>query len=64
MGQMGQILYQAPQKRIGHEWAKWAITNMNQQENIKTDGCLGKVHQLFGAELGQVIEGMNRELVT
>ncbi len=27
------------------------------------EGGLGKVHQLFGAELGQVIEGMNRELV-
>jgi len=27
------------------------------------EGGLGKVHQLFGAELTQVIEGMNRELV-
>jgi type I restriction enzyme R subunit len=26
-------------------------------------GVLGKVHQLFGAELTQVIEDMNRELV-
>jgi hypothetical protein len=36
---------------------------MNQQENIKTEGGLGKVHQLFGAELGQVIEAMSWELV-
>ena len=30
---------------------------------FNSEGGLGKVHQLFGAELGQVIEAMNRELV-
>jgi type I restriction enzyme R subunit len=30
---------------------------------FNSEGGLGKVHQLFGAELGQVIEEMNRELV-
>lgn len=30
---------------------------------FNSEGGLGKVHQLFGAELTQVIEGMNRELV-
>ena len=28
----------------------------------KTQGGLGKVHQLFGAELPKVIEELNREL--
>ncbi|PUE56368.1 type III restriction endonuclease subunit R [Limnohabitans sp. 2KL-17] len=30
---------------------------------FNSEGGLGKVHQLFGAELSQVIEAMNRELV-
>lgn len=30
---------------------------------FNSEGGLGKVHQLFGAELGQVIEELNRELV-
>jgi type I restriction enzyme R subunit len=30
---------------------------------FNSEGGLGKVHQLFGAELGQVIEEMNRGLV-
>ncbi|MFM7009358.1 MAG: type I restriction-modification enzyme R subunit C-terminal domain-containing protein [Betaproteobacteria bacterium] len=30
---------------------------------FNSEGGLGKVHQLFGAELAQVIEAMNRELV-
>ena len=30
---------------------------------FNSEGGLGKVHQLFGAELTQVIEAMNRELV-
>jgi type I restriction enzyme, R subunit len=30
---------------------------------FNSEGGLGKVHQLFGAELGRVIEAMNRELV-
>jgi type I restriction enzyme R subunit len=29
---------------------------------FNTEGGLGKVHQLFGAELPTVIEAMNREL--
>jgi type I restriction enzyme R subunit len=30
---------------------------------FNSEGGLGKVHLLFGAELGQVIEELNRELV-
>jgi type I restriction enzyme R subunit len=30
---------------------------------FNSEGGLGKVHQLFGAELTQVIEAMSRELV-
>jgi type I restriction enzyme R subunit len=30
---------------------------------FNSEGGLGKVHQLFGAELGKVIDAMNRELV-
>ena len=30
---------------------------------FNSEGGLGKVHQLFGVDLGQVIEAMNRELV-
>ena len=29
---------------------------------FNTEGSLGKVHQLFGAELPKVIEELNREL--
>lgn len=29
---------------------------------FEQEGGLGKVHQLFGAELPQVIEALNREL--
>jgi type I restriction enzyme, R subunit len=35
----------------------------NRQHRLsKTQGGLGKVHQLFGAELPKVIEELNREL--
>ena len=30
---------------------------------FEQEGGLGKLHQLFGAELPQVIEALNRELV-
>ena len=48
--------------QIGHKWAKWAITDMKRQKNIKTEDGLGKVHQLFGAEWPKVMEELNREL--
>ncbi len=36
---------------------------MKHQKQSNAHGGLGKVHQLFGAELPKVIEEMNRELV-
>jgi type I restriction enzyme R subunit len=38
------------------------MNNMKQQKPAITQGGLGKVHQLFGAELPKVIEELNREL--
>ena len=35
---------------------------MKRQKQTSTEGDLGKVHQLFGAELPKVIEELNREL--
>ena len=35
---------------------------MKRQKQTNAHGGLGKVHQLFGAELPQVIEELNREL--
>jgi type I restriction enzyme R subunit len=35
---------------------------MKRKQHTKTQGGLGKVHQLFGAELPKVIEELNREL--
>jgi type I restriction enzyme R subunit len=35
---------------------------MKQQKQTNTEACLGKVHQLFGADLPKVIEELNREL--
>ena len=47
----------------GHKGAKRAkrITNRMKTSNNMICG-LGKVHQLFGAELPKVIEELNREL--
>jgi len=36
---------------------------MKRQKHTKTEGGLGKVHQLFGAALPKVMEELNRELV-
>ncbi len=38
------------------------MNNMKQQKQTSAQGGLGKVHQLFGAELPKVIEELNREL--
>ena len=35
---------------------------MKRQKKTIVQGGLGKVHQLFGAELSEVIEELNREL--
>ncbi len=35
---------------------------MKRHKQNNTEGGLGKVHQLFGAELPKVIEELNREL--
>ena len=35
---------------------------MKRQKQTNAQGGLGKVHQLFGAELPKVIEELNREL--
>jgi hypothetical protein len=35
---------------------------MKRQKNPKTEGALGRVHQLFGAQLPVVIETLNQEL--
>jgi len=35
---------------------------MKRQKQTNSESCMGKVHQLFGAELPKVIEELNREL--
>jgi hypothetical protein len=51
--------------QTGHKWAKRAKRARNDMKHHKqshAQGGLGKVHQLFGAELPKVIEELNREL--
>ena len=48
--------------RTGHKGAKRARNDMKHHKPSHAQGGLGKVHQLFGAELPKVIEELNREL--
>ena len=47
---------------VGQRGHKWARSGMKHQKQSKAQGGLGKVHQLFGADLPKVIEELNREL--
>lgn len=48
--------------RTGQKWAKRARNDMKHHKQSHAQGGLGKVHQLFGAELPKAIEELNREL--